>query len=322
MGQVKAIQEPNIDNEQCEDDYPSNEEILNYICGQNSKCCDSRQSDDSMEYRKSSKAEEWLCNSMEKSGHDIVKATHSMTYHDDSNESVSFLDAKRFEDEDTVQQNSYNLQITHTCKGSNQNRQMAENNTEEDPSLTAEESSKNRLYVTLNANAKSIPYIKHNISSLLQNRSHNLHHCSNTSIILPIVDQPKHDSTVQGESCYHQNSINGTMPQAHNNVDTISIEVAANSGQLSFDSSDELTEETSVSSYGVNASSVEGEYTESTLSSCNVVDDVVYIPMQLHDLYQNIVKQFDGKVHSPISTIESDYVDQNIAIQAKKHTAV
>lgn len=314
------MQEVNMDDGQCNDSYPSNEEILNYICGQNSKCCDARQIDDN---RKSPNEEERLCTSTEKFGHNIGKAIHSMTNHDDCIKSVLSLDTVSFDDEHIVQQNSCNVRIIDTGEGSSQNIQMAMNNTEEDHSLSAEESSKNEAYATLNTTTKSVLYIKHKTTCHWYplHKSHTLHLCSNSSVTSTVVEKTKHDSTLQeGESFHHEDTTNGTSSHAHNSENTIDIEITTNFGQLLLDSSDKLTEKTltsSVSSYSINVLSVKGEYTENKLSTCecNTVDDAVYIPMQLCDLYQNVVKQFDDKAHLPTSTTEGEYIDPNIAVQ-------
>ena len=318
-----------MDDEQCDDSYPSNEEILNFICGQNSKCCDPRQIDDNMEHRKSSNVEEGLCTSTEKSSHNVVRAIHSMTNHNDSIKSVLSLDAISFDDEHIVQQNSCNVRIIDTDKSSSQSIQMAMKNTEEDHSPSAGESSKNKEYAALNTTTKSVLYIKHKTTChWYPLQSHNFHHCNNNSVIPSAVEETEHHSTFQEEeSFHHQDTTNETRSHAHNNENTIGLEMATNFGQLLLDSSNKLTEETltsSVSSYNINALSVEGEYTENKLYTCecNTADDAVYIPMHLFDLYQNIVEQFDDKAHSPTSTIEGECIDPKIAIQANKHTAV
>ena len=281
------MQAPNL-NEQCDDGYPSNEEILNYVCGHNLRYCDSSQTNENMEYKKLSKAEEGI----------LAPSNCSMSSDDTTKLK---LDEKVISDPHDV---------SDFCdKDSSQNIQtMANNDTEEDYVLSTI-ASQNKLYVTLNTNTKLIPdkvCILHNTT------------CGN--IMLPIVEQVNHNLAPQQEENFsQQKEAHSAMLHTCSNERIINMDMA-NSDQLSLDSSSKLTEETltsSVSSYSINTSLVEGEYIENRSPTHSAI--VHCIPIQSPSFHQNNVKHFDGNKYSTTTIIEGEYVDRNIAVQQNKH---
>ena len=138
---IKTIQTSNL-NEQCDKSYPSNEEILHYVCGGHNL-----RSIKVMEFKKLPKVEEGL-----QTGN-IDKAIHSTTSHNETKslEEESLID-------DINQRQSH-----HGVCDKDSNLQAAENNTAEcHPPSTVP--SQNKLYVTLNTNTNMLPdkiYIMH-----------------------------------------------------------------------------------------------------------------------------------------------------------------
>ena len=87
---IKTTQEASLDGQQ-DDGYPSNEEILNYVCGQGVKCYDPRQNDGS----ELLETEVDLCTL---TNNDNREAADSMISHDDHNtESLSLLEERTLE---------------------------------------------------------------------------------------------------------------------------------------------------------------------------------------------------------------------------------
>ena len=291
------MQAPDL-NEQRDDIYLSNEEILSYVCGHNLRYCDSRQTNENMESKKLSKAEEGL----------LVPSNRSMT-NSDTTKLILKLDKKPMSEHDI------SVFYDH---GSCQNIQTMENNTEGDHVLSAV-ASQNKPYVTLNANTKLSP--DHDKVCMLHNTT--CSHCYSKhcgSNMLPIVEQVNHDNLAEQEEKFsQQKEANRAMSHKCNNERAINMD--ANSDQLSLDSSGKHTEETltsSVSSYSINTSLAEGDYIEnrspmhSTIVSC--------ITMQSPNFHQNNVKHFDDNTCSITTAIEGEYVDRNIAVQQNKHT--
>lgn len=231
-------------DEHYDDDNPSNEEILNCVCGQSVKCYDPRQSNEKSESKELSKTEENLCSLANNSIRgEPVDPMISHNYH--GIESFLQLEEQTLEG-DTVQTFD---------KDSSQSIQAEANITEVDHSLLTVES-------------ETIP--------------------------------------------------NGTVSPC-NNANTVNIEVVACFGQVSLNSNDKSTEDaslSSISSYSVNVSLVEGEYIETKSSTYNAMEDIICIPMQSYNnSHQNAIAHSDDETHSPISGIEGEYVDRNIAVQ-------
>ena len=287
-------------NEENDDGYLSNEDILNYVCGQNLRYCNSNQT---MECKSSSKVEEGV----------LASSNHSMA-NDNVTESVLMLGEKitggdifqpHYNDNDTP--------VFNSCgKSSNQNTyQTLENITEEDHVLPTIES-QNKPYVTLNANTKlasdkicnlgkTICY-SHQLMTL-ENSKNNFYN-SKGSIIYAMADQVNQDN-----SAYKKEEVRSPSASCYNHRTT--NEEMANSDQVSLDSGDKLTEDTLVSSaslYSITTSSLaEGDYIESR------GDAVSSMPNQLPSTSQGTANQFDGK-ECPMTTIEGEYFDCNTAI--------
>ena len=313
------MQEPDLD-EQHDDICLSNEDILNYICGQNLNDCNPGQINESMKYKEIPKPDEDL----NTSGNNIEETLNPSINHS-CIKSVVQLDKKCLNDNSILQQNNHDVQDFE--KDSNQSIQEAEDNSEEAHTFSTAES-QNKLYVILKTNAKSVPekiYIEHNTTCHwypLQDKSIGTHQCS--SIALPIVDQSKYDNALQ-ESFSHQNNTNREILHTCNDENTSKTEMVATFDQLSSDSSDKPTEDTlttSVSSYGTNSSLAEGDYVENTSFTSSSIDDVICIPMQSHNLHPNTVTPLDDELCLPTTAIEGEYVDSNIAVQHNKHTVV
>ena len=292
---MKSLQGPDL-NEQCDESYPSNEEILNYVCGHNLKYCDSRQTiNENVEYKKLSKAEEGLLLSS-------------------NNESILRIGQKTMGDHDVS---------VFYDKGSSQNIQTMSNNiTEEDHAFsTSTVVSQNKPYVTLNTNTKLIP----DKVCILHNTSCHCHckydYSEHDNVMLPVVEQVNHNLAQQGENLSEQKEAHKAILHACNDERTISMHMA-NSDQLSLDSSSKLTEETltsSVSSCSINMSLAGGEYIENGSPSHRAI--ISCIPIQSPtNFHQNNVKHFDGNKCLTTTAIEGEYVDRNIAIQQSKHT--
>lgn len=283
---------------QCDDGYPSNEEILNYVCGHNLKYCDSRQTNENVEYKKLSKAEEGLG----------VPSNHSTM---SNNELTLRIGKKTMSDHD----------VSVFCdKSSSQSIQAVTNNKIEEDHALSTVALQNKPYVTLNANTKLIP----DKVCILHSTSHHCH-CKydhseqHDNIMLPIVEQVNHNLAQQGENLSEQKEACRAMSHTCNNERTVSMDMA-NSDQLSLDSSSKLTEETltsSVSSCSINMSLAGGDYIENGSPSHSAI--ISCIPIQSPT--RNNVKHFNGNKCLTTTAIEGEYVDRNIAVQqSKQHT--
>lgn len=120
-------QEPSLD-EQHDDGHPSNEEILNYICGQGVKCYNPIHNDNSELFE----TEVDLCASI--NNDNTEEAVDSMVSHDDHDiESLLLLEER------TLKGGS----LQTLDKGGSQSIQAVANSTEEDCSLSAVQSKTN-----------------------------------------------------------------------------------------------------------------------------------------------------------------------------------
>ena len=290
------MQSPDL-NEQCDDSYPSNEEILNYVCGHNLRYCDSRQTNENVVYKELSKAEEGL----------LVPSSHlTMT----NSESILRIGEKTMSDHD----------VSVFCdKENNLNIQTVTNNKIEENHVLSTVASQNKPYVTLNANTKLVPdkiCILHNTSCHCHRKYDYSEQHDNI-----IVEQVNHNLGQQGENLSEQKEAHRPMLHIWNNERTVSVDMA-NSDQLSLDSSSKLTEETltsSVSSCSINISLAGGEYIENGSPSHSAT--INCIPIQSPTSFNN-VKNFDGSKHLTTTAIEGEYVDRNIAVQQGKHTTI
>ena len=237
MTWIKTTQEPSLD-EQHDDGHPSNEEILNYVCGQGVKCYNPRHNESSELHE--TKVD--LCTLTNNDNRE--EAVDSMISHDDHDIKSLLLLEKRTLKDDNVQT---------LDKDGSRSIQAVTNNTEEDCSLSAVQSTTN---------------------------------------------------------------LNGTVSHSCNNTNTINTEVVVSSGQASLNSINKSTEDSSLSSYSINASVAEGEYIETKSSTYSAVEDIICVPMQSYkSFHQNIVTHSHDEHHSSTSAIEGEYVDHNIAVQ-------
>ena len=283
LGWIKTIQEHNIDSD---DSYPGNEEILKCVYGQNLRWCGgSGQATDNME-----------CKEI------LLRTENDLNY-----------------DNDFEKKNDQDIPVL-----SSQNIQMITNNTKDDYDIQCTGESQNRLYVTLNANVVLDPdvttcYAKQKSKN---NDSDCSHHCG--TVNLPKIENVKYDDAVQN-GFSHQSNANRAISYRCKNKSTSSIEMAANSDQHSLDSNDKLTEDTlttSVSSCGINASLVEGDYINNKSSAYSAINDVNCIPMQTHNFHQNTMMSLDNEMCLPTTAAVGEYVDCNIAVQQNTHMAV
>ena len=278
-------------NEQNDDGYLSNEDILNYVCGQNLRYCNSKRT---MECKKLSKAEDGL----------LVPSNHSMA-NDDGTKSVLMIREKMTDDDIFQQHNDNDLPVFNSCgKNRNQNiHQTLENITEGEHVLPTRES-QNKPYVTLNANTKLTSGKVCNLNGMASENNKNNFCNGSGNIIHVMADQVNQDNSV-----YKKEGIKSTSDSATcSNQATIIMEMA-NSDQLSLDSGDKFTEDTLVSSvslYSITTSLAEGDYVE------NRGDVISSMPIQLPS--QGIADQFDIKECSMTTIIEGEYVDRNTAI--------
>ena len=298
---MKTIQESNLDEEH-NNSYPNHEEVLNYLCGKNLKGHDIGKNVE--------------CRELSKAGKDIYPSTVNIggQLYSDSTKSVILLEENDFnKDNSFQQQNSHDVPIFYKDSS-----HIVINSSEEDYAQSTGESQK-RLYVTLKTNVKLAPngmYMT-NCQWYPSQKSNDYsdYPCHHGSIMLLTDRQVKDNSAVQQEDLPIANEVmsHGCYSKSSNNM-----QMEVNSDELSLDSSDKLTEDTlvsSVSSYSVNACSVNEDYIENKSPTHNVIHDVVYIPIQPHNFHQNNVTHFDDKTF-PLSTVgDGDYVDHNIAIQ-------
>jgi len=314
-------------NEQCNDTYPTNEEILNYVYGQDSSCNDLGQINRNMEFKELSVIEEGLCISTNCSIN--TEETLNSTGNHES-KSVLPLDKEDFNDNNMFpQQDNHNVTMFFEKDSSQSPQAITNTNNNRDHTLASE----NKLYVTLSNDTKSVPdktCVKHGTSSChcypLQNKKNDTpgfpHHCD--SIIPRVEEQAKHDSLVQQDYCFPQHTnANRPMTLTHSTDSTTVMEMV-NPDQLSLDSSDKLTEDTltsSVSSYSINNSLIEGDYIEHrTPTLIDGVDNVIHISVQPQNFYQNNMIHFDGKICPKTTAKEGEYVDHDIAVQQYKHS--
>ena len=301
---MKTMQECTLDEEH-DNSYSDHEDVLNYLCGKNFKGCDLGQNTENMEYKEISKAEKNIHSSTNNVGN-IGRQTYSNT-----TKSVIILEENNVNNFEQL--NDQDVPVINK-----DNSQTVINGTVEDYASSTGES-QNKLYVTFKTNIQLAPDGTHMATShwhpSQKSNDYSDCPCHHGSIILLTDRQVKDNSTIQQEKDpSHQDNAISKMSHGCHNESSNSMQIEVNSDELSLDSIDKLTEDTlvsSISSYSVNASSVEGDYIENKSSAHNTIVDVVYIPMQPHE--NNVT--FGDKAF-PINTVmDGAYVGYDIAFQ-------
>ena len=282
------MQVPYLDKSCDDDTYPSNEEILNYICGHGLR------SNEATECKNLTKAEEGI---------------PTLTNNSVNNDETKSVDNESLND---IIQQQNNCGVCDK----DSNLQAVANDTEEDEDRahsTVPSQNKPLNYVTLNTNTDSVPnkiYIAHNTMcywhSPLKDKDNAdfPQHCGS------IIPMAKYNNSIQEKKGFSQ------CNRSHAYKSIIETEIA-NCDQFSSESSDKVTESTlvsSVSSHNVDMSFVEGDYIDNKSPTHSVEDDVICIPAKSHNFHQNVVTHFD-ETFLTTTAIEGEYVDYNNAVQ-------
>lgn len=300
VGWIKAIQPPKVD-EHCSDSYPTNEEILNYVCSRNSRYYDGREINENMECQEISETtEEGLCTSANSC--DNSKEAIYSTVDCDNTKSVLLLNRKSVQDGIVFQQKDTHDVAVFCDKESNLRIQEAIANGDKDHI----HSSQNEHYVILNNSTTSVP------NKVCD--EHTTCHC------YPLYKDSKTKCISLQDMKFSSN--NKAMSQVYNSECT----EITNSEQLSLDLSDKFTEDTltsSLSSCSINISLVEVDYIKfkSPIATNNEADRVNQIPIQSKNVHQTLLTHLDGPNYSITTAAEGEYIDHNIAVQQTHRTS-